>query len=120
MQPFFVRVFAASGSNLMAFDAALAALQQLPQMLIEPDGSFVWSSPVGTERRWQLDGTLVDGGATLFYCELKGTCSQAALEQLLACLTDGRTGLAVEMVQSGLMLIQDEFVHEADFPEKQP
>ena len=79
MQSFFVRVFAVADAEKrplrVAFEAAFAALSELPRLFIEPDGSFVCTSPPG-EAAWQLDGNLVDGGATLYYCELKGSCKR--------------------------------------------
>jgi hypothetical protein len=114
MQQFFVRVFAADGAGKKAlpvsFDAAYAALAELPRLFIEPDGSFVWASPPG-EASWQLDGTLVDGGASLYYCELKGSCPPQAMAQVLACLSDGQVDLAFEGVEEGIMLDRWRFLN---------
>src|SRR5438046_5830570 len=107
MRRFYVRVFAAAGPAAtqalpVSFDAALALLETMPQMHIELDGSFVLTSLGDTGPRWQVEGNLVDGGQTLFYCELKGTCPPEALDQLLACLSGGATTLALEDVERGI------------------
>lgn len=111
MQRFFVRVFAADGAGKkplpVTFDAAYASLAELPRLFIEPDGSLVWTSPPG-EAPWQVDGTLVDGGQTLYYCELKGTCPPVPLKQLLRCLSGGAP-LCFEDVESGAELSEDDF-----------
>jgi hypothetical protein len=112
MQRFFVRVFAADGAErkplAVTFDSAFSALGELPKMFIEPDGSFVWTSPAGVAA-WQVDGILVDGGTTLYYCELKGCCPRESLERLLACLSDGTTRLVFEAVERGVLMAEDEF-----------
>ena len=112
MQRFFVRVFAADGAErkplAVTFDSALSALAELPRMFIEPDGSFVWTSPSGVTP-WQVDGTLVDAGTTLYYCELKGCCPVESLDQLLACLSDGTSKLVFEAVEQGAMMTEQEF-----------
>ena len=43
----------------VTFEEAFAGLNGLDQLLIEPDGSFVWSSSHG-EPPWQVDGVLYD------------------------------------------------------------
>lgn len=117
MHPIFIRVFSAAGPSAtgplpVTFEAAVTALEQLPQMLVEPDGSFVWSSPPGITPGWQVDGTLVDGGPTLLYAELKGTCRVEELDRLLARLSGGSTNLAFEVVEQGIVLTESEFRRE--------
>jgi len=113
MQRFFVRVFAANGpagkTLRVTFDAALSTLAELPRLVVEPDGSFVWKSSPGISPPWQVDGTLVDGGRTLFFCELKGCCPPEPLDQLLACLSDGTARLLFEAVEQGTMMGEEEF-----------
>jgi hypothetical protein len=111
MQRFFVRVFAADGAGKKAlpvtFDAAYSALAELPRLFIEPDGSFVWTSPPG-EAAWQVDGTLVDGGETLYYCELKGMCPPESLDQMLHCISSNAE-LTIEDVAQGTTFSKAEF-----------
>jgi hypothetical protein len=117
MPSLFIRVFAAGPQQRVllpvTFDAALAALEQLPQMFAEPDGSFVWVSPPGAQPRWQIDGLLVDGGATLHYVELKGTCPAAELDQLLRCFMVDGTTLSFEAVEQGVVLPLDDVYRAA-------
>lgn len=115
MQHFFVRVFAAGSPQVgqplpVSFETAVAALEQLPQMFTEPDGSFVWRSPPGVTPPWQVEGTLVDGGATLLYVELKGCCPAPAWEQLLACFSHGPTRFAIESVLEGRTMNNEEMI----------
>jgi hypothetical protein len=123
MQRFFVRVFAAHGAERkplpVTFESALSALAEMPRMFIEPDGSFVWTSPAGVAA-WQVDGILVDGGATLYYCELKGCCPPEPLHQLLACLSDGATRLVFEMVEQGVVMGEQEFRRSLTSPPDAP
>ena len=122
MQHFFVRVFvAADAPNKqlpVAFDAAFAALAELPRLFIEPDGSFVWTSPPG-EAAWQVDGMLVDGGETLYYCELKGSCPSGALDQVLNA-SFGSAALQFEMVGEGMMLSEEAFRRQVTLPPDGP
>jgi hypothetical protein len=124
MHRFYVRVFAAAGPNTtqslpVSFDDAVAALEALPQMCVEPDGSFVWTSPADAAHRWQIEGNLVDGGQTLYYCELKGACPAEAIEQLLPCLSGGER-LAFEVVERGVVLTEEEFRREITSPPDGP
>jgi len=122
MYRFFVRVFAAGDAPTSAaplpvsFDEALAALAKLPRMFIEPDGSLVWTSPPGSEPRWQVDGNLVDRGDALFYVELKGSCPVEEFDQLLACLSNGSTRFAFEWVERGLLMNDASFRRSAQNP----
>lgn len=110
MQRFFVRIFAGDGAGRkslpVTFDSAFAGLSELPRLFIEPDGSFVRTSPPG-EAAWQVDGTLVDGGDTLYYCELKGNCPPEPLTELLHCLSGDRE-LIFEDVERGVDLNEAE------------
>src|SRR5829696_1862669 len=90
------RVFAAADSDarLVPFDQAITALAALPRMLVEPDGSFVWTANLDVVPRWQVDGNLVDGGETLYYVELKGSCPAEAFDELLKCVATPSVKLA--------------------------
>jgi hypothetical protein len=122
MYRFFVRVFAAGDAPTTAaplpvtFDEALELLGQLPRMFVEPDGSFVWTSPPGSEPHWQVDGNLLDRGDTLFYAEIKGSCPRGAFDQFLACLSRGDTAFAFEWVERGLLMNEETFRRSAENP----
>jgi hypothetical protein len=87
----------------VGFEAALAALDRLPRMFVEPDGAIVWRGRAAAGE-WQLDGTLSERNDRLAACELKGSCPPEALEELLAAV--GWPGVAVmfELVRSGVWL----------------
>lgn len=111
MRSFYVRLFGTDSPGRalpVSFDAALAALDQLPHMFTEPDGSFVGRSPPDVAPPWQVEGTLVDGGEALLYVELKGCCPTPVWNQLLACFTQGETRFEVESVLAGRTLSEAE------------
>lgn len=113
---FDVRIFPAEGDHSwVPFDDALAALEQLPRMFIEPDGSFVWVVEAAGER-WQLDGLLVDRGPMLECVELLGRCDEAMLEQFLARLDWPETKLAFEDRASGQSFTESQFRASARQP----
>ena len=68
----------------VSFEEASAALERLPRMFVEPDGSFVWVADE-TTRSWQLDGMLYDRDGRLLYVELKGDAPPAELARFLDC-----------------------------------
>ncbi len=115
MQLFFVRLFQAeklSNSTqplAITFEQAVENLAALPQLLIEADGSFVFSGLKATER-WQIDGLLMDAGETLFYVELKGNAPRDSLQQLFDSLTVGEEQLAIACVQSGELADAESFL----------
>lgn len=55
-----------------SFEESEARLRKLPQLLFEPDGSFVWTRESGEQR---VDGMIYDAGGQIQYCELRGRCS---------------------------------------------
>ena len=93
----------------VSFDAALAALEALPRLFIEPDGSFVWAGPAPDGQPWQIDGNLIDRGDCLALVELKGSCPSQQLDQLLKALGWPQAGLVFQLTQQGV------FVDEAAF-----
>ena len=55
------------------WEEAAAALDRLPRMIFELDGSFVVSGGV-SPTRWQVDGHLFDFDGRLHRVELHGNC----------------------------------------------
>jgi hypothetical protein len=94
------------------FEETCASLNQLKQLLIEPDGSFVWSSRSG-ETRWQVDGVLYDRAAKLIYVELKGTCPAAQFDQLLSIFGWPQTPLMFQLVREAAFLDEANFRRQA-------
>ena len=66
----------------VSFEEAVARLEHLPRMFIEPDGSFVWVGQQGT-LAWQLDGCLYDRDQYVVYVAVAGTCPPRQFDQLL-------------------------------------
>ncbi len=94
------------------FEETYAGLNQLTQLLIEPDGSFVWSSS-GGEGRWQVDGVLYDRAEKLIYVELKGTCPTAQFDQLLSIFGWPQTRLMFQLVREAAFLDEANFRRQA-------
>ena len=87
----------------ITFEVAAAALEVLPRMFFEPDGSFVWVGETDAGR-WQLDGQLQDRGPTLDHVEIKGTCAPEPFAQFLAALRGNAELLVFQQVQAGELL----------------
>lgn len=94
------------------FEDAYERLEALPRMFIEPDGSWVWTSP-SDETRWQVDGHLYDRAERLHYVELKGNCPAARFDQLLAALGWPRVELVFQLVREAVVLTESEFRRHA-------
>jgi len=93
----------------VTFDQALAALKWFDRLFIEPDGSFVWTGATADGERWQVDGSLIDQGDCLAYVELKGTCPEEQIDQLLSALGWPEAGLVFQLQQRGALLDEAEF-----------
>lgn len=92
----------------VTFEQAMAALETLPRMFCEPDGSWVWVGESGGER-WQVDGCLYDRGSSLQYVELRGACPAAQFDQLLTAFGWPTAELALLLTQHGALLAELEF-----------
>ena len=90
------------------WEEAAEALQRLPRMLFELDGSFVVSGGVGPTR-WQVDGHLFDFEDRLYRIELHGHCPMTALDGLLGCVGWPEVALEFEMVREGVTLDERAF-----------
>jgi hypothetical protein len=97
----------------VTFDEAMAGLQSVPRLFIEPDGSFVWTGTAANGLAWQVDGNLIDRGDALAYVELKGCCPEAQFDRLLATFGWPATALAFQLPQRGVMLSETEFREQA-------
>ena len=93
----------------VSFESAGERLQALPQLYFEPDGSFVWVGQTALSQRWQLDGLLNDGIASLQSVELKGTCDQHAWDLLLDALQVSCDGVVVQLAKEGVFVTDAEF-----------
>jgi hypothetical protein len=57
----------------VGFDDAFARLALLERMFVEPDGSFVWTSP-REGLSWQVDGNAFEKDGRVLMVDLKGSC----------------------------------------------
>jgi len=94
------------------WEQAAAALEALPRMMFEPDGSWIFSGGVGRER-WQVDGHLFDFENRLHRVELHGKCPEAAFDDLLRCFGSPATTLVFEKVREGVTVDEAEFRRQA-------
>jgi hypothetical protein len=108
---FHVNIFAdpKGASFAVTFEEAAAALEQLPRMIFELDGSFVVSGDDAAGRRWQVDGHLFDFAGRLHRYELHGYCPVEAFDGLLRCVGWSDQRLMFETVRAGLSLSEPEF-----------
>lgn len=108
MLQFHVIVQAATEPWPITFDAASAALEQVPGLFLEPDGSFFIASRPG-QPPWQVEGNLFDQGERLAYAEIKGCCPGERLDDLLRPLGWPEVALKFQMVREGRELREGEF-----------
>jgi hypothetical protein len=97
------------GPLAISFDAALAALESLPRLFVEPDGSFVWTGTGPNGQPWQVDGNLIDRGECLAYVELKGSCPTEQFDALLRTLGWPAARLLFQLTQQGIFLDEPAF-----------
>ncbi len=90
------------------WEEVAAALETLPRMIFEPDGSWIWSGDVGRDR-WQVDGHLFDFAGRLHRVELHGECPPEVFDDLLRCFGWPDTTLVFEQVREGVRLDEAEF-----------
>ena len=95
----------------VSFEQAAEVLETFPRMHFEPDGSFVWVSSSEEDEAWQVDGNLYDRDESLIAIDLKGTCTQLRLTQLLDVFRAAGRELMIEVVRDAV------FVRERDFLE---
>jgi hypothetical protein len=109
--------FAATGVLSVTFEQALAALERLDRLFIEPDGSFVWAGATTEGEQWQVDGNLIDQGECLAYVELKGKCPEGQFDRLLSALEWPRVALVFQLRQRGTFVDEAEFRRRASTSE---
>jgi hypothetical protein len=93
----------------LSFDEAVERLRRLPRMDVELDGALLWAGVDAAGRPWQVEGTLMDGGAGLAYVELKGSCPLAAWDALLGALGWPDQPLVYQLPQEGRWLTESQF-----------
>ena len=90
----------------ISFEEAMEKLEQLPCMLFELDGSFVWAIHE-PEQRFQVDGHLFDRHGKLVYVELHGNCRWSSFLELLKCLGSEETEFVYQLVREGVIVSHD-------------
>jgi hypothetical protein len=97
----------------LTFEEAVAALERLDRMFIEPDGAFVWVSAstaaTGDEQAWQLDGNLFDRNGRLLLVDVKGSCPEVEFDRLLAAFGWPGTPVLFELTREAVFLGESEF-----------
>ncbi|MEW4563333.1 hypothetical protein AB1K70_12455 [Bremerella sp. JC770] len=91
-----------------SFESAQTRLNNLPRMLFEPDGSFVWAQEENDDT-WQLDGVLYDRNGRLHSAEIKGNCSEEAFDTLLSAMGWPGTDLVFQLSNEAIFVDEGEF-----------
>ena len=94
------------------FDEALARLAALERMYVEPDGSFVWTSPRESVS-WQVDGNAFEKDGRVLLVDLKGGCPAAAFDRLLAAFGWPVQPLMMQLVRAAVFLDEEAFRRHA-------
>jgi len=94
------------------FDAAFSRLAELERMYVEPDGSFVWTSP-GDGRWWQVDGNALEMDGRVLLVDLKGSCPRTAFDRLLEGFGWPRQAMMVHLVRPAVFLDEATFRRHA-------
>jgi len=102
-----------SASLAVSFDSAVAVLERLPRMFVEPDGSFVWTGVEVDGQRWQVDGNLIDRGDVLAYVDVSGCCPAEQFDALLRAFGWPEALLAFGLTRSGQTLDEAAFRERA-------
>jgi hypothetical protein len=101
-----------AGPLTLTWEEAAGALERLPQIIFEPDGSFI-ASGNDSIGRWQVDGHLFDFADRLHRVELRGECPADAFDSLLRCVGWPEQSLKFEMVREGETFSELEFRERA-------
>jgi hypothetical protein len=97
----------------VCFEDACAKLSGFPQMFVEPDGSFVWTSPQA-DSAWQIDGVIYDRHDRLLFVDLKGSCPSEAFDRLLRVFGWPETAMVFQLAREAIYLDETEFRRFAD------
>jgi hypothetical protein len=97
----------------VSFEQAGAALEVLPRLHFEPDGSFVWVS-ARNEPAWQVDGNLFDRAGRLLFVDLKGMCPAGEFDKLLAAFGWPSTSVMFQLLREAVFLDETEFRRYAE------
>jgi len=94
------------------FDESFDRLRALDRMFVEPDGSFVWTSPrEGVS--WQVDGNAFEKEGRVLLVDLKGSCPADAFDRLLGAFGWPREPLMIQLVRPAVFLDEPTFRRHA-------
>lgn len=94
------------------FDAVLGRLAALERMYVEPDGSFVWTSP-REGLSWQVDGQATERDGRLLLIDLRGSCPPAEFDRLLETLGWPEQPLVFQLLRPAVFLDEATFRRHA-------
>jgi len=94
------------------FDEAFARLARLERMFVEPDGSFVWTSP-REGLSWQVDGNAFEKDGRVLLVDMKGSCPPAAFDSLLAAFGWPAEPVMLHLVRPAVYLDEQTFRRHA-------
>lgn len=94
------------------FDDAFMRLGGIERMFVEPDGSFVWTSP-REGLSWQIDGNAFEKDGRVLLVDLKGSCPPAAFDKLLAAFGWPDEAVMVQLVKPAVFLDEATFRRHA-------
>jgi hypothetical protein len=97
------------------FDEALERLAAIERLYVEPDGSFVWTSPhdAGPRAAWQVDGNAFERAGRVLLVDLKGSCPPAAFDRLLVAFAWPAQALMMQLVRPAVFLDEATFRRHA-------
>jgi hypothetical protein len=91
----------------ISFEDCVAAMQSLPRMFVEPDGSFVWTGH-HDGGDWQLDGSVADRRGHVVWIEVRGRCPSARFDQILRVLGWPEVPLMFQLRRAGVVVEESE------------
>ena len=103
----------------IGFDEALERLGRLERAYVEPDGSFVWTSPRGGgldgpgQPWWQVDGNAFEKGGLVLLVDLKGSCPAEGFDRLLTAFGWPGQPVMMQLVRSATFLDEATFRRHA-------
>ncbi|MFM7185486.1 MAG: hypothetical protein ACKO4Z_12050 [Planctomycetota bacterium] len=99
------------------FDEAIERLGAIEGLFVEPDGSFVWSSPRSriptASFRWQVDGNAFERAGKVLLVDLKGSCPAAEFDRLLTALGWPSQAVIMQLVRPAVFLDEATFRRHA-------
>ena len=96
----------------VGFEKALERLGELQRMYVEPDGSFVWTSP-REGLSWQVDGNACEKDGRLLLVDLKGSCPPPAFDRLLSAFGWPDEQVMMQLVRPAVFLDEATFRRHA-------